>query len=67
MFLVGMMDSIIIYYYMSSITGIFNNCMYCNHLSDLPDFGCNDFVARCRHGSLSRNIPEELEAALLFQ
>jgi len=26
-----------------------------------------NFVARRRHGSLSRNIQEELEAALLFQ
>ena len=45
--------------------GKFPNC--CNRLSDLLDFGCYDFEASHRHGSFSRNIQEELEAALLFQ
>ena len=31
----------------------------CNRLSNLPDFGCNDFEARRKHESLSRNIQED--------
>ena len=39
----------------------------CNRLFDLPDFGCNNFVACRKHGSLSRDIQGELEAILLVQ
>jgi len=40
---------------------------YCNRLSNLPDFGFTDLVACRKHGSISRNIQEELEAPLLVQ
>jgi hypothetical protein len=40
---------------------------YCNRLPYLPDFGYNNYVARPKHGSVSRNIQAELEAALFFQ
>jgi hypothetical protein len=39
----------------------------CNPLPYLPNFGYNNYVARRKHGSLSRNIQRELEAALFFQ
>jgi hypothetical protein len=40
---------------------------YCNRLPYLPDFGYNNYVARRKHGSLSRNIQGELKDALFFQ
>jgi len=40
---------------------------FCNRLSNSPHSGCNDFEARRKHGSLSRNMQVNLETTQLVQ